>query len=480
MRDRLLEFPTLVRWGALALRRRFASGLCFPSEAGFAVPTVTLMLLAAMGMAGVAITTSIGGQSGAVRDRDTKTALAVAESGVERALLQFNEYGLVPGATPCAPVGGTLPDAQGWCPEVSGTVNGAPVSYWVKPTSSEMPNGETAWTEIEVVSAGTLAGVTRRVDFTANSSAGQDIFVDATVQAEDGIELDSNAEIHAGAATNGNLTIGSNAKQCGTATVGIGKEKNGQGGYYTDIECGLAGGDPAEDEIDLPPVIQGEAATVNDNGRLFTKDQISGNKKTACFNGFNGAGKADASCGPRELVVGSNGSVTLGGSVYSFCKVTLKSNSSLYIAPGAKVGIYFDSPEACGYEDDPVTQLELLSNSRITPQSGNSGSVALLFVGSPNHATNVVLNSETSIEDPVLCAQNFVIYGPYTDIEMDSNTSFCGAMAGKTIHLDSNAEVWTSSGVQEFFLPLTAPHYVASRFVDCIAAGVTGSPDEGC
>jgi hypothetical protein len=449
------------------------------SEAGFAVPTVTLMLLAAMAMAGVAVSTSIGGQGGAARDRETKTALALAESGVERALLQFNEYGLT-GPTPCAPVGGTVPDAEGWCPEVNATVNGAPVNYRVKPTSSAMPNGEIAWTEIEVVSTGTLGAVTRRVDLVANSSAGQDMFVDATVKSEEGINLESFAEIHAGTATNGNLTVASNAKQCGTTTVGVGKEMNGSGGYYTDIACGVAGGEPAEDEIELPPVEQGNVPNENNNSFLFAKDHISGNKNTACFNGFSGAGKPDASCGPRELVVGSNSSVTLSGNVYSFCKLRLKSNSALYIAPGAQVYIYFDSPEACGYEEDPVTQLELLSNSRITPQSGKSGSVALLFVGSPNHATNVLLNSETSIDDPVLCTQNFVIYGPYTDIEMDSNTSFCGAMAGKTIHLDSNSEIWTSSGVGEFFLPLTAPHYVPSRFVDCVAAVAAVTPNEGC
>jgi hypothetical protein len=449
------------------------------AEAGFAVPTVTLMLLAAMAIAGVAVTASIGGQGGAVRDRETKTALAVAEAGVEQALLQFNQYGLA-GATPCAPVGGTVPDAEGWCPEVSTTVNGYPVSYIVKPTSSEMPNGELAWTEVEVVSTGTLGGVTRRIDLVANSSAGLDPFADATVKSKDGIKLESFAEIHAGTATNGNLTVASNAKQCGTTTVGIGKEMSGSGGYFTDIECGVAGGEPAEEEVDLPPVEQGNVPNENNNAFLFTKDRITGNKTTACFNGYNGAGKADASCGPRELIVGSNSAVTLSGRVYSFCKLTLKSNSALYIAPGAQVYIYFDSPEACGYEKDPVTQLELLSNSRITPQSGKSGSVALLFVGSPDHGTKVLLNSETSIEDPVLCTQNFVIYGPYTDIELDSNTSFCGAMAGKTVHLDSNAEIWSSSGVHELYLPLTAPHYVPSRFVDCIAGAAAGAPDEGC
>lgn len=445
------------------------------------MPTVTLMLLAAMALAGVAVSASIGGQRGVVRDRDTKSALAVAESGVERALLQYNSYGLVPDGSPCAPVGGTAADANGWCPEVTTTVNGAPVQYWVNPgVPEEMPSGKLAWTEIEVVAVGSLGDVQRRVNFVANSSAGQNMFVDATVQSEDGITLDSNSQIQAGTATNGDISIAANAKQCGIATVGVGKEKTGTGGYYDDTGCSIAGTIPGEDEIELPPVDQGDAATVNDNSRLFSLDQVIGkNKNAACFNGVNGEGAPDNSCGARELVIGSNASVTLGGSVYSLCKLTMSSNSAIYIAPGNEVFIYFDSPEACNYSSG-VTQLTLLSNTRITPQIGDSASVALLFVGSRDRQTKVLLNSNTSVEDPVNCTQNFVIYGPYTDIELDSNTTFCGAMAGKTVHLDSKAKVWTSSGVKQFYLPLVAPHYTASRFVDCAGTTATGTPDEGC
>lgn len=473
LRNRLLAVVgSALQSRAAAARRRFAS------EAGFAVPTVTAMLLASMAIAAVAVSASIGGQGGIVRDQNTKTALAVAESGVEQALIQYNRYGLVQDAAPCAPVGGTAPDAEGWCPEVAGTtINGGTVSYRVKPTSTLMKGGKIAWTEMEVVSVGTLAGLTRRLDVTANSSAGQKIFVDATVKSKDGINVASNAEIHAGSATNGDINL--EGLQCGAATVGIGKGLHGKGGYYSDVDCGTLGGVPSQNEIDLPAVKQGEASTKNDNYRLFALDQISGNKNTACFNGLSGAGKADKSCGARELVVGHNSSVTLGGQVYSFCKLKLDQNSSLYIAPGQEVKIYFDSPEACGYSSG-VTQLELQSNTRITPIAGQSGSAELLFVGSPNISTNILLNSNTSVEEDVVCQQNFVIYAPYTDINLDSNTWFCGGMAGKTVNLKSHAEVWTSSGVQEFYLPLVAPHYEATRFVDCAATIAAGAPDEGC
>lgn len=469
---RLLVSIGQVLWGRAAANRRLAS------EAGFAVPTVTFILLAALAIAGAAVSASLGGQGGIVRDQESKTALAVAESGVEQALLQYNRYGLVQDAAPCAPVGGTVPDATGWCPEVTATVNGGSVSYRVKPTSTAMKNGKTAWTAMEVVSVGALSGVTRRVDVTANSSAGQGIFVDATVQSEDGINVAANAEIHAGTATNGDINL--NGKLCGPATVGIGKELTGEKGHFSDIDCSIPGGGAPEDEIDLPPVNQGTAASVNDNHRLFALDQISSNNKTSvCFNGFNGLGQADKSCGSRELVVGHNTSVILGGSVYSFCKLKMDQNSSLYIAPGQEVTIYFDSPEACHYSSG-VTQLELQSNTRITPIEGYSGSAALLFVGSATTSTNILMNSNTSVEEDVVCQQNFVIYAPNTDINLDSNTWFCGAMAGKTVNLKSHAEVWTSGGVQEFFLPLTAPHYEATRFVDCTSAVAAGVPSEGC
>jgi type II secretory pathway pseudopilin PulG len=472
MPDRLLNAAKgSLRRFPRAVARRLAS------EAGFAVPTVLLMTVAALGMAGVAITTSIGGQSGTVRDQNSKTALAVAESGVDQALLYFNRYGLLTTTNRCEPLG--LTDAE-WCGPVTGTtVNGGAVTYWVKPTSTLLPTGGVAWTDLELVGVGTFNEVTRRVHVTAASSSGSKMFAKAAVKSQEGVTLDQNAEIHAGTATNGDVTIGPNAEQCGSASVGIGKELGGGGEHHSEVDC-TGMGEAFEDEIILPPVNQGAAATVNDNGRLFSEDRISGNKNSACFSGFNGNGIEDNTCGEpnsRELVVGSNSSVTLGGRVYSFCKLILNSNSSLSVEKGKSVTIYFDSPENCEYEDG-TTQLELRSKSRVTAVGGESINLSMLFVGSQDLATKILLNSETSVDGP--CEQNFVIYAPYTDIELDSNTRFCGALAGKTVHLDSEAQVWTSSQVNKFILPNVAPHYVTGRFIDCVASIPSAAPDEGC
>lgn len=448
------------------------------SEAGFAVPTVLLMLVAALGLAGVAVSASIQGQGGTVRDQQSKAALAVAESGTSQALLQYNRYGLVAGPAPCAPVGGTTPDAEGWCPQVTGIpVNGGAVTYRVRPTGSVLPGGQVAWTDLEIVSTGSMDGTTRRIELSASSSSGQSPFLDADVKATDGITLASNSKIKSGTATNGDITVASNASLCGPASVGVGKDVKGAGPHYANTDCTGVGSE-VEGEISLPQVNQGTAATINDNGRLFSKDLISVKEGKTCWNGFDGDGRR-ADCGPRELMIDTRSSVTLGGSVYSFCKLTLRSNGSLYIAPSGEevTKIYFDSPEACKYGPG-TAQFDLSSNARITSTTGSAADVALLFVGSPYTSTKITVHSNNAVD--AACTQNFVIYAPYTDIELAANTKFCGALAGKSVTLNSHAEIRTSSGTDSFVLPNTAPHYVAERFVDCVTTVAAGPPDAGC
>jgi type II secretory pathway pseudopilin PulG len=460
------------------LRSRLFARLA--SEAGFAIPTVMLMTVAALGIASVAVMTSIQGQSGVVRDQQTKSALAVAESGVEQALLHYNRS-----VAPCQPAG------EGeWCGPVAGmSVNGGSVEYWARLTDSEGCGVANEVSCVEIVSQGTVDNVTRRVDVYASTLSSEDSpnkgpFYKASVISKENLTLDSNAVIHTGTETNGNIELKSNARQCGQASVGIGKKmtKEPNTGYYNDAGCTSPGSTVLEQEVTLPAVDQGEAATKNDNGRLFSQDLVSGKKADACWSGVTADGKSSKKCGTnRQLLVEGNSAVTLGGTVYSFCKLTLKNNSALYIESGANVTIYFDSPENCGFTAT-TTQLELQSNSRITSATGKPISIAMLFVGSETIPTRILLNSNTAVNGP--CEQNFVIYAPLSEVELNSNSKFCGAIAGKVVHLDSNAEIWTASGSEEFSLPEyeappTPPHYTPFRFVECSATSGT-SPDSGC
>jgi hypothetical protein len=168
--------------------------------------------------------------------------------------------------------------------------------------------------------------------------------------------------------------------------------------------------------------------------------------------------------------------VTLGGSIYSFCRLDLSSNTSVYIAPGSTVRIYFDSPEACGLAPG-TEQLNLSSNSRITSATGGSTNVAMLFVGSQTVASTVHLASNTQVAGA--CEQNFVVYAPRSNVIINSNSRYCGAIAGKTIAVSANSSIYMDGAANNFTIPATNAHYTVDRFVECTGGAAT-PPDSGC
>ena len=444
-------------------------------EHGFAVPTVLLMLLAVSAIVGVAVTSAVQAQRGTTRDADTKSALLAAEAGVSQALLHYNRVPTTP-ATPCVVSDGgqvTLAaPVDGWCPASVGTVAGATFSYQVEPSEGALT----------IVSTGAADGVGRRVDVTARSSSGQQVFSQASVLAQDWLTLESNAQVLAGVATDGDITMSGSARICGGASVGVGGSMiaGENSGWYQDYvapDCltQLDPGTVPQAPLTLPPVNQGDAPTNNDNDRFFSLDLISAQASKVCWDGLKGNG-APGACGERELALSSNTSVTLAGDTYSFCRLEMDSNTNLLIAAGATVRIYFDSPEACG-QAPGTAQLALVSNSRITSSEGGATNVAMYFVGSGTQATTIHLQSNTQVSGG--CEQNFVIYAPRTAINLDANSTYCGALAGKSILIDSNAKVYADAGASTFTLPPAAPHYVVERFVEC--SGVSGgAPDAGC
>jgi hypothetical protein len=101
----------------------------------------------------------------------------------------------------------------------------------------------------------------------------------------------------------------------------------------------------------------------------------------------------------------------------------------------------------------------------------------MIFVGSPALSTRAVLASNTATNSS--CVQNFVVYAPLTDIELNSNATYCGAMAGKSVTLDSNAVISSDSSSQGYTLPPTSAHFGVTKFVECSATAAS-PPDAGC
>ncbi|MFL6178427.1 MAG: hypothetical protein ACJ74E_01075 [Actinomycetes bacterium] len=446
-------------------------------EDGFAIPTTLLMLLAAFAIVSVGVVATANVEHGSIRDRGTKSAVQLAQTGANTALLHFNRID-------ASAVGCTV--GAGWCQGPSFTdPAGGTYTYQTQvqpypPTAGCNSNPNVPYS-LEVVGTGTSRNTNQRVDVLAHSASGVPVFCDYQVKAGKDISMDSNSHIYAGTAAGGDISIRSNATQCGPASVGIGHQFPPTGHFdgFVGSNCSSPDSTGGSGDVVLPPVNQGDVTdpTKNNDSNFFAVDRVSGNQASACWSGINATG-SNGTCGTRHLNVGTNSTVTMTGSRYSFCKLTMNSNSSLLVAApstgSSAAYIYFDSPESCGYPSG-TSQLDMDSNTRISSNDGSP--VYLLFVGSTSRQTIVNLSSNTDIN--AACQQNFVVYAPLTDINLNSNSTYCGALAGNSIHLNSNADVRTTALSTEFTPPNSPPHYTVDRFIECTATPAS-PPSSGC
>jgi len=450
-------------------------------------------MIAALAVVTVGVMATINTQRGTVRDQQTKAAVQLAQAGVDEAVLQYNR--LAPSPTNrCSPVTSSLPDANGWCAVPAQQFNGGNFRYYVHVPAVDGfgkfapgPDGNVA---LRVVGVGTMGTTTRRVLVDVKSLGSQPFPDEYVVKSAGNITLNGNAEIHAGTATNGSISIASNAKVCGPVSVGVGQVVSGSGTLYNDTGCAQPSSSYRQQSLNLTPL--GAPPSTSNNDFLFTKDLVSaGNKSRACFDGHDGNGALSASCFHGRLDLQQNTSVTLTGSVYVLCKLTMSSNTSLVVPSNKAVEIWFDSPEHCADVRDPTclpssaapcVQLDMSSNSRITTNSTNPSDVRLLFVGSTSRASTVSLASNTDAN--AACQQNMIVYAPLSDVfikggNTNSGSTYCGALAGRTVSLDSN--VVLTAGRHDLTLQSTYPYYQATQFVECPAAPASAPNfDSGC
>jgi hypothetical protein len=437
-----------------------------PDEGGFAVPTTLLAVIAAFGLATAGVIASVNAQHGTVRDQDSKAALAIAEAGVSNALLRFNRIIPSPATDVCDPVGGTTAGTDGWCTtHGTGTIDRGSYDYLVRPFAAQgaVPGG------VEIVSTGTVSGVTRRV--TATAEAITDGFRPfeglASVIGLDGITLNAGSEIHADVATNGNIGLNSgSALDCDFAQVGPGR---GYSPFNNPADyCPLSYGN-----VSLPPVDPADVATNNSNGNICNLDPIVGQ---SCASAWNPTTKVLQLNPNSAITLGSSG----GESNYAFCQVVLSSKSYIHIANGAKVRMYFLSPDSppCLNVRSPLI---LNSRAKIDPTGSDATSLAILVVGSDTRPTNIDFNADASLFS---CEQSFVIYAPRTTVTLNNDTSVCGGVAAKSVIVNEGATVLASNTADEFeFPPQGATHYgPPDDFIECSATppGPTAAPDGGC
>jgi hypothetical protein len=446
-----------------SLRRRIS--LLGPGERGMALPIALFTMMAGTALASAAVVATVNVQSGSHRDSSAKSAIAVADAGANIARMRIDRYAAVLASKPCLKLNGsgtlegTTAEGDGWCPQVSGTVGGGTYAYRVSPAGSTC--GEY---HLCVVATGTVGDVSRRIEVAYSESAVEETIEEKTsgetksgeetsgstttgsstsfegLIGLDGIELSGNADVRVGIGTNGNVTAVGNADVCGDIRHGIGKGWSTTGNAK---QC--PGYKVTEGNKSLPPVssfMPSNIATSNSNYRLAKCTKTKPTKEpTGCeLDTYTGNRNSTKPWDPtkRAIEVNANDTLTVSGGDYWVCSLSVSGNGQVIMSASAQVRFFFDTPEHCGLSSG-TAQISLTGNTRIA--STNKAILpGFYLLGSTTIPTSVSLGGNASTED------EFVIYGPNTQVNIPGNAVYKGIIAGKRVVITGNGRVETPAG----------------------------------
>lgn len=439
-----------------------------------AVATALVAMTVAFTFASAAVVYSVNTQHGTIRDHDTKEAIAAADAGANVALMRLNQFSTaISSSAPCVGLSGgylvpTKAEADGWCPQLTGTVGGAAYSYRVGPSAAAC--GE--YTSC-VVAVGTSGGVNQRVEVTLKSTPVGGPFSNAGVIGNGDIVLENNADIRVGVGTNGNVKLSNGASICGDIRHGTGKKTTFEN---NSSQCsGYVQTEGNESLIPVTSFMPEDIATNNSNYRLVKCTSESPSKvPTGCQS--DSYTKKWATTVPwnattRKIEPAQNSTLTLTGGDYLICRLNLGNNSHLIMGENAAVRIFFDTPENCGIKSGEA-QIKVENNADISasgyqPGSGRFDMPGLYVIGSPTIPTKVEFRNNGG------STNEFVLYAPNSDIYLSNNATYKGAIAGNNIYLDNHAKVEQDEG----FEPPNfggSIQYTRQNYVEC--TGATASP----
>jgi hypothetical protein len=446
-------------------------------QAGFAMPVVIAVSSLLMLVAAAAVTAGLASTTSSNRDRQVKVSRQAADAGLELAMFHLNA--IMAGETqPCVArdasgnftLTGYAPGNQ-WCAPVTDTMaDGSTIEYQI---SAETPIAGTSPEQVtrRIVATGTYLGQKRRVYTELRAVRGVVGFGIYGISARDQITLLNNARIGTethpvDVRTNGNIQMENLVSLCGNVTPGPGKALT-QKDHAT--ICPGKSTTPATTLLDFPGYdAEHDAAwNVNDNSRLGCG---GGPGKDACYDPGNI--KWDAS--KRELIVEDDAELTLSGNVYSFCRLNLKNNSRLFIAPrppNSPIRIYFNSPSMCG----GMTENIMIENGwGVTNYNTDPTTLQFFVRGSTSTLTRVNIKNNTVNS----AATPMMLYAPNSEVILENNAVIAGGLVGKTVLIKNNVQFnYDPNSVPP--TGSTALVYQPSGHREC-SPQPSGAPDSGC
>ena len=442
--------------------------------------------------------------------RDGKRALAAADAGLEAAMFRMNVLGLQSTSkcftTAAVDTGsGTDPEtggtpASGECAGVEDDLgNNASYTYYVTPALNDGdvcaglpvhhtdPSGAVTVTQRCVTSIGEVNGERRRVQERVASYIGTQLFPVGGILAINGIKVKNTAIVSGVLGSNGQIELGNNSVVSGGIKLGTSSTPPPILGSGSSLGGPVTYRSEAEGAFVLAPVDMGNTASVNDNGRIAS-GQDTGSNVTY-------TNTADA---PRTLAIGNNGSLTLGGGTYNFCKVTLGNNSYITIAAGAKIRFFLDSPDRlpAGTTDDciPDNYTGTASQKAATARTNGYGG---MFLGeganfnNPGHAINFQIymygytDGSHKVEFFNSAAMNAAIYAPSSNLVWNNSAGISGAVTASTAEFKNSAAFTWAGGAGQFDLSElrtdTVSVYYRMAWTECRRVRTTTSdPESGC
>ena len=444
-------------------------------QRGIALPVAMAVLFTTAGLATVAARSAMTATHQSSRDTAVKRAIQAAVSGVKNAVYQTNL--VQPGTTQCVGRNGSgqlaaqAVQANGWCAPMTEVLgDGVSYSEQVSQATTVTANSVPVLQRL-ISSSGTANGVTRRVLYTVQAATGTQLFPTGYVAVTDvSINMKNNSQVSGGLGSNGNITLKNNSNVCGPITAGPGKTYTH--GPNTTVCAGYSTAN-ATQPFAIQPVDLSKASP-NDNQRITNAINNSGTNKDACSNTCN---KISWNATTRVLTLNSGAVLTLSGNKYFFCRLELKSGSTVQIASRTTpMEVYIDSPENCG-STSGMGSVAWNSSSNFINLSNNPATFVLYVAGSSRIATSVNLSSNDSTGAAQII---MAIYAPNSTITYANNLNFTGAIVAKTIDLQNNSVLTYDSRVTGITSGSAVRFYEGYDYKECTTVPTGSTPDTGC
>ena len=479
-------------------------------ETGVALATA-LAILAVLSVTSAslfAVSTRLSNSSTA--SRDAKRALAAADAGFEAAVFRMNELGdqdvdqcfataATPAGTGTDPVIGATP-AAGECPGVREDMgNGSRYTYYVTP---ELQNGDVCAglpvnyvdsagkvtvTQRCVTSVGESNGEVRRTQARVASYIGTQLFPIGGILAINGLTVNNTAIVSGVLGSNGQISLGNNSYVSGGIELGTASTPLPKLGSGSTLGGPITYRSEADGAFVLAPVDMGNTALENDNARI-TGGQDSGSRVTY----------TDTAASPRTLTIANNGSLTLSGDTYNFCKIVLGNGAIVKVAAGARVRFFLDSPDrlAQGEAGDCVPTGMTSADARAAGWGGMMlGQGSNLTAGDPpaGHAIDFQIymygyaNGTHTVEFNNAVTMRAAIYAPNSNLTWKNTAGITGGVSASTVEFKNSAAfAWDGdSGDGDFSLgdlrTDTVSVYYRMAWKECQRLrSTTADPESGC